>query len=179
MDNNQLREESDRYFNTYIVGECGCEDCCTDNFIEAQEDIFERFGVPFVPYNFQNNEFELGSNIESFGYFWSDLYRIQRYNKKQEYKRDELGTNKSLVHCIQCGRLTYKNKNRSYHDEQLCLTCAKYFKECHYCNKLVSVRMDTVHTIHFEDTNETINACRDCYYSQHLKDNKCSSCRYQ
>ena len=176
MEEHQLREESDRYFEAHIVDECNCEDCCADNFAKVQEDIFERFGIPFIPYSFQNNDFELGSNKSNFSYFWSELYRIQRYNRKQEIKRDESGTNKSLVHCIQCGKLTYKNKNRNYKDEQLCIVCARLYKECHYCNELVNTHIDSVYTIRFEDTDEIIYACRDCYGKHKMADHKCSSC---
>ena len=173
---NLLREASDNYFHKYLEGECACEDCCTDRFVDYQADIFEKFNIPFIPYNFEGNEFENGSNADSFNHFWWILSKIEAFNKDQEAKRDESGTNKSLVHCIQCGKLTYKNKNRSYNDEQLCLSCARYFKECDFCHKLISTRMDSIYSIHFNDTNEKLNACTVCYGEQGLKEHKCRSC---
>ena len=55
-----LREASDNYFNEYLTGECDCEDCCTDRFIEYQPDLFEKFNIPFIPFDFEGNEFENG-----------------------------------------------------------------------------------------------------------------------
>ena len=176
MTNLHTEEGQKEYFNTYIVSDaCDCSDCCIDNFVNYNLYIFEYFGLPFVPDIFKGREFDYGGCKDDFMYFCTKLKSIESYNIKMELKQEQSQTNKTLTNCTHCGKLTYKNKNREYQGGQLCLTCMKNYKKCHYCDTLINLRADRVIQVRF-DLGKLIDVCQMCYREQKLEDHKCCAC---
>ena len=166
-------QEAKDFFSAHILdSDCSCEDCCTSNYIDEQENIFALFNIPFVPLDYKDMEWKYGNSYTAFRRLWFILYGIKEYNVKME-KKD---TNKSMVYCIQCGKLTFKNKNRVYNKGQLCLECSKKYSACSSCNKLINTNIDRIYSVYFTDDQKNINCCWECYTEMNLEEHKCVSC---
>ena len=179
-----MSTESDKYFNEFInlEGDCNCDECKADRLYDRVLELFIYFGVSFIPIEFEQDVIAHKYSVDeyTFSHFWEcTLDGLKRYNEKMERKKDESGTNKSLVNCIQCGRLTYKNKNRIYNDNQLCLSCAGKYKECDYCHRLFNSERENVSKLIIieNDGKETIEyACSFCYRANKLEEKRCQNC---
>ena len=173
LNREELEIEAKEFFDAHILDpDCSCEDCCISNYIDQQMNIFDKFGIPFIPLDYKDMEWKWGNGFSAFRRLWLTLEDCKQYNIRME-KKD---TNKSLVHCIQCGKLTFKNKNRVYKDGQLCLECSKKYAVCSNCNMLVNTNYDRVWKVYFVDEQKTIQYCNTCYKDNNLKEHQCSSC---
>ena len=180
--------ESNDYYNRYInlnsPGECNCDDCTLDRFDYQLDDMFDLFGVYFIPLDYKESGDSFSYSADAFAFFWNKLEQIKNYNIEMERKKEESGTNKSLINCVQCGRLTYKNKNRVHGDgdAQLCLSCVSKYAECSYCNTLVRITSDgsssvlKLTIINNDRKEEVKKVCGACYDKFNFQERRCSDC---
>lgn len=176
--------ESDKYYFEFIHkkdnDECNCDECKRDKLENQIPFLLEDFGLSFIPIEFDENlAYKYSYDSYSFYHLWDKLVKLKEYNERMKSKKEQSGTIKSLVHCVQCGKLTYKNKNRAYNDDQLCLVCARMYKECTYCHNLFNSAIDPMRKIVvLEDNNkETVeHVCSSCYNINDLRGKVCESC---
>ena len=186
VDPEVLEAEARSYFNDHLVNpSCNCEDCSADRYPQILPDLFRRFSIPFVPseYEQEGSDYKWGSTCNRFMSLWGRLFDLKTYNENMEKKKEQSESTKSLLHCAKCGKLTYKNKNRTCNDGQLCITCAKYHKTCHYCGNLGSTDRyapDALQRIEFarvgDDSAKHIYVCGSCYDFERLFEHKCANC---
>ena len=181
MTREQINKEAKEYYNTNILHEeCGCQDCCADHFNDVLPEMFEMFDIPFVPRKYEDVAYEYGTDEEYFTIFWKKLYDLQLYNQNMIRKKEQSDTNKTLCNCIDCGQLTYKNKNRIVDGMQLCIGCARHYKTCHFCNTLIKTNNryndSTSIVLSSKDDLKNVWCCNECYESEGLEDFKCGNC---